>query len=224
MEELVLAVPRDALVTAGLRMGLTRSGPRAVSVLDAIERYGDFLPRSVVERNAGLLQPIPCAIMHHSLKILLLRRNERSKKNALHNRLVIWAGGHVRCEDVSNASSKGDLLLHGLMRELDEEIPFCTPTAAPDFLCLVWSRSLHFGVFYDLPVTPISNSVETNEEFAESGKGTKSGIFVDVGTLKAEFSSLETWSKVICRELLKTEEVPKPGKNMNAQLLPLLIT
>ena len=65
----------------------------------------DYRPREEVENDLGRVQPLPIVVVRNrSGEILRLRRRERRDDNALHNTVVIWAGGHVRSEDAINGN------------------------------------------------------------------------------------------------------------------------
>ena len=87
--------------------------------LFSTDRKGNFLPREVVEEDLDRVQAIPIVVVrNNSGDILRLRRRERNEDNPLHNKVVIWAGGHVRKEDAQN----GEPLLQCARRELEEEL------------------------------------------------------------------------------------------------------
>ena len=79
----------------------------------------DFHPREEVEDNLQRIQALPIVVVRNaSGDVLRLRRREKKKDNQLHDKIVIWAGGHVRRED----SEGGDPLISGAVRELEEEL------------------------------------------------------------------------------------------------------
>ena len=200
----VLAVRRDALVRSGLTTGFT---PRetALEIIEEIYSSGDFRPRSEVEKDPGLLQPIPCAVLHWKNRVLTLERQEKERSHSLHGRLVIWAGGHVDIEDAR--SSNSELLLSCLERELDEEIKLTR--GAPELQGLIFDgRSLHFAVVYDVPGEPPPGGVlEVSEEFRPGSRRSIRGSFVSLNELEKRYDRLETWSKLILSDVLMRTDV-----------------
>src|SRR5207249_232608 len=83
---------------------------------------GDFRPREEVEKDKTRVQALPVVIVRNKKgEVLRLRRRERFSTNPLHEKLVIWAGGHLRKEDRTNGLS----VLACAQRELQEELRLC---------------------------------------------------------------------------------------------------
>ena len=83
----------------------TFRGPKAI-----------FRPREEVESDGAVVQALPVVVVRNADgDVLRLRRREKTSDNPLHDKIVIWAGGHVRCEDADN----GDPLVRCAIRELE---------------------------------------------------------------------------------------------------------
>src|SRR5438309_7083292 len=90
-------------------------GAEALQLADTFINSGKFLPRDEVESNPTLVQALPIVVVRNrSGDVLRLRRREKTEDNPLHQKVVIWAGGHVRQED----STTGGPLLQCAVREL----------------------------------------------------------------------------------------------------------
>ena len=116
IDEEILSYPRS-LVTRTFADRNFISSDRAGQLL----RHGDsdFMPRDQVEADTSRIQPIPIVVVRNaSGEVLRLRRRERTSDNPLHNKVVLWAGGHVRREDAAN----GDPIIRCAIRELEEEL------------------------------------------------------------------------------------------------------
>ncbi len=203
VEELVLAVPRDALVSVGLKNGVTlgeASGPAMGSILN----HGDFLPRSQVERDASLLQPIPCAVIKAGATFLTLRRGEGKKDSPLHGRYVIWVGGHVRLQDSIDGSAEGnDFLIQSLFREVEEELSI--NASAFDFLGLIAPPgALHFAILYESTISPtLIPDVSPNREFLTPKARSKQARFLSMRSLVELYPRLDIWSKLALKEIYR---------------------
>jgi predicted NUDIX family phosphoesterase len=80
---------------------------------------GEYRPRTEVEADTTRVQALPVVVIRNrSGEILRLRRKEKTGKNPLQQKIVIWAGGHVRKE----YSANGNSLIQCAIRELQEEL------------------------------------------------------------------------------------------------------
>lgn len=196
-EEVILAVPRERLAAVGLHAGVTL-GEAAGAAIGSILQHGDFLPRSQVERDASLLQPIPCTVLRAGAAFLTLRRGEANRSSPLHGRYVIWMGGHVRVQD----SSLGrNLLEASLLRELEEELSV-TPNLS-DFLGIIAPPgSLHLGILFDSTISPtLIPDVMPNTEFLTPKARAKRARFLTLPDLAALYPRLDIWSKLVLRDV-----------------------
>ena len=213
-EQYVLAVPRDALVAAGLVAGFTPP-EQALDIIGRALDAGEFLPRKRAEHDQSWLQPIPCGLVHSDCRILVLERQEKSKNHRLNRRLVLWAGGHVDFEDALRG--RQDLLPRSLRRELSEELDL--KTGSPQLLGVVYDgHSLHFGVVYDVPaLAPKEGTVGASSEFRLSKRTSPSGYFLMLEDLDKRYDQLEPWSKLILTEVLGRRH-PSSSETSLAQL------
>lgn len=186
------------------------TGEAAIKVAGRFVKSGVYVPRAEAEGSKNLLQALPIVIVRNkSGRVLQLRRREKSPDNPLNDRIVIWAGGHVRKEDATNGNSP---LIHGALRELHEELRL---GLEPDSLQLVGaiysdlggSTSKHVAIVYQW--TAESDDVDivlSGTEFFERRGTSLSGKFVELKELVASLSkteqTLEPWSELIVREIL----------------------
>jgi hypothetical protein len=115
LQEDILHLPKAKVrqVFAGKAFLLKDAAAQLVSLF---HDEGKFLPREEVETNAALVQALPVVVVRNATgQVLRLRRRERTVDNPLHEKIVIWAGGHVRKEDAIT----GPALLNAMSRELD---------------------------------------------------------------------------------------------------------
>lgn len=216
-EELVLGVASESLAEAGFAHGVTL-GEAAGGTMATIYREGQFLPRSSVERDPSLLQPIPCTLIRAGSGFLTLRRGESSRSSPLHGRSVIWVGGHVRLED---SKEREDFLASALAREVEEEL-----AAAPaeyEFMGLVAPQnSRHFAVLYQTRITEaLLDEMSPNEEFLQQKGRSWQAKFSTVRDLHEMNRRLDLWSRMILSDVLGRRsrvagpQLPLPTDNRN---------
>lgn len=183
----------------------------ANDALQVVEKFvGDpmFLARSHAESDIGKVQALPIVIVRNKNgDILRLRRKEKDGSNDLHQRIVIWAGGHVRKEDKEN----GDPILFGAIRELEEELRLAVN---PNELALKGAihanvtegTRKHVALVYEWRAS--TDEVEialSNAEFFERKGNSLSGRFVSVETILAEHQEgklKEEWSNQIVKNFI----------------------
>ncbi len=169
---------------------------------------GEFRPRFEVEADAKVVQALPVAIVrNHSGDLLRLRRRERDSKNPLHDKIVLWAGGHVRKEDALN----GDTLKHALARELHEELRLDVDKTELSLLGCIYTPSngksaRHVAIVYEwrAQTDDVAVSLSTAEFYERRGTSL-SGTFVSIGDLKKAVGAKEIsepWSVEIIQKLL----------------------
>ena len=83
-----------------------------------------------------MVQALPVVVVRNrSGSILRLRRRERRYDNPLHEKIVIWAGGHVRKED----DFDGNSIKQCAVRELQEELRLSVEEEELKILGAVWN-------------------------------------------------------------------------------------
>ena len=168
----------------------------------------DFRPRHEVEEDKSRIQALPVVIVRNkSGGVLRLCRREKKHDNPLHNKIVIWAGGHVHCEDAVN----GDPLIHCAIRELAEELRLQIEAPSLRLIGAVYfdnggKTSRHVGIAYEwrAPTDDVSIVLSRSEFFERRGTSLK-GSFSSVDDLIKEIESKtlkEPWSVELVRESL----------------------
>ena len=120
ISEDILTCPREAVTQAFSEKNFI-DGSLASGLVGQFREYtdDDFRPRDEVEKDSSRIQALPIVIVRNaSGDVLRLCRREKRSDNPLHEKSVIWAGGHVRREDAVN----GDPLSYCAVREIDEEL------------------------------------------------------------------------------------------------------
>ncbi len=209
LREEILFAPR-AEIAAVFDQRISLRSADAGAVMQCFWKHGEFLPRDQVERNPDVVQALPVVIVRNkSGAILRLRRKEASRDNPLHEKLVIWAGGHVRSEDGSN----GEAIVRCAVRELQEELRLSIEPTELRFLGGVFIQkgertSKHVALVYEWTAeTDDVAIVLSTAEFFERRGTSLSGRFVNLDDLIADVieSSIEPWSLEIIREFLAAD-------------------
>ncbi len=199
LDERILAIPKKAIEDIyGSNSFVPNEGKIEIDSL--IKAEGEYIPRSKVERSDDYVQLIPCGIIEHEGNILLLKRKENDTQNRLHEKYVIWAGGHVRKQDISD-----DTLATGIKRELAEELfiksqyTISKPIGFVHFDNNPKTRR-HLGVIYKISLSDneVALGLDQTESKERRGKSV-SGTFQSLNDLKSYIVGMEEWSKSILR-------------------------
>lgn len=168
----------------------------------------NFRPRDEVEEDGSRVQALPIVIVRNANgEVLRLRRREKTDANVLHNKIVIWAGGHVRREDAVN----GDPLIHCAVRELEEELRIQIEPSSLRVIGAIYfdnggRTSRHVAVAYEwrAPTDDVSVVLSRSEFFERRGTS-RSGNFASVNELAEDVENKkleEPWSVELIREYL----------------------
>jgi predicted NUDIX family phosphoesterase len=168
----------------------------------------DFRIRDQVEDDKSRVQALPIVVIRNADgDVLRLRRRERTSDNPLHDKVVLWAGGHVRREDDDN----GDPLIRCVARELEEELRLQIRLSDLVPIGAVYfdnggSTSKHVAIAYEWrSVTNDVSVVLSRSEFFERRGTSLSGSFAGVDKLVADVRTKrlkEPWSVELIREHL----------------------
>ncbi len=195
------------------------TGQAAIAVAEHFAKSGSFVPRADAENSKDLLQALPVVVVRtKSGGVLQLRRREKSVTNPLHERIAIWAGGHVRKEDATNGNS----LISGALRELQEELRLSPEPESLELIGTIYSdvggsTSKHVAIVYQWTApTDEVDVVLSGTEFFERRGTSLSGKFVAVAELldyiAADGQKLELWSELIVRKMLSGGRAPADGR------------
>ena len=136
LREDILSIPKREVADSFQRQ---RSLPAEAAKLlvEKFNRMGSFAPRDEIEKDKSRTQALPVVVIRNKRgEVLRLRRKERSDENPLHEKVVIWAGGHVRKEDQAN----GDSMLKCALREVQEELRLTSDPHEPKLRGAVYSE------------------------------------------------------------------------------------
>jgi predicted NUDIX family phosphoesterase len=208
LREDILFLPREAVIQifAGKKC---LNDSKAASLVEMFVKSGNFKPREEVEADKTSIQALPVVVVRNKGgDVLRLRRKERSDKNPLNEKIVIWAGGHVRREDEANGAS----MLQCALREIQEELRLSLEPHELKLQGAVYSElggegtQKHVAIVYEWKAeTDDVAIVLSTAEFFERGGTALSGTFVPLNDLIQDVEAgkiSEEWSVEIVRELL----------------------
>jgi predicted NUDIX family phosphoesterase len=175
-----------------------------------------FRPREEAEKNGELVQALPIVVIRNKTgDVLRLRRKERDGENPLHEKIVIWAGGHARKEDKAN----GETLVQCAIRELQEELRLSLEADELQLRGAIYfdlnpKSARHVAVLYEwkAQADDVAMVLSTAEFFERRGTAL-SGTFVSLKSLIADVESEkidEPWSVEIVREILAKGKLNLP--------------
>lgn len=191
---------------------------------DQAERFirsdrSDFRVRDEVEKDKSRVQALPIIVVRNADgDVLRLRRREKTSDNPLHDKVVLWAGGHVRHEDDANC----DPLVRCAVRELEEELRLqigmsdLVPVGALYF-ANGGSTSQHVAIAYEWrAATNDVSIVLSRSEFYERRGTSLSGQFASVDKLADDVRARrlkEPWSVELVRKHLARASFDE-GRNL----------
>jgi len=210
LDEEILSVDKTQFLAAMAdRPVLLADDAETLVQLFALE--GTFDSREIVEQDLSRVQALPVVVIRNkSGEVLQLKRREKDTRNALHEKIVIWAGGHVRKEDSAN----GRTLAQCAVRELQEELRLRVDHDELKLLGAIYDGgagnvSKHVAIVYEWHATSDDVNVVLNAtEFFERRGASQSGRFIGMPDLLRcveEDQVVESWSVKIATELLKDQ-------------------
>ncbi len=212
LREDILSLPRaEVKKLFGTKRCLSTA--EATALVAAFNKAGNFAPREQVEADKSRVQALPVVVIRNkSGDVLRLRRKERYDDNPLHEKLVIWAGGHVRKEDQIN----GDCLIQCALREVQEELRLSIDAHELSLQGAIYSElgersAQHVAIVYEWKAATDDIAVVlSSAEFFERRGTSLSGSFVPLKDLALDVDKekekgrkvTEEWSVEIVREIL----------------------
>lgn len=172
---------------------------RKLQILNAILENHTFMPRNVAEYDYDFKQVIPYVIMRHDTSYMLLKRTSKQTESRLHDKYSLGIGGHIN--PILTTSLAGDIILHGLFKELNEEVLIKKPGKL-EFLGVINDESssvsrVHLGLVY------IIELLSSQYKILESEK--MSGQWASADELAAYYDMMETWSQIVYDNFVLSE-------------------
>ncbi|HVC22688.1 MAG TPA: hypothetical protein VNH82_04590 [Candidatus Dormibacteraeota bacterium] len=191
--ELVLVVPRERAMPAGSWNGLKLGG--VAELLQVIEEWGEFRPRSSVEGEPEWQQVIPHLVVRDGPRILTMRRLRAGSEPRLRGQVTIGVGGHINAGDGDRRAAWRT----GCLREWGEEV-VCDQELSGHAVGLLKDDAgavgqVHLGVL--ILVDAASAAVEVRERDKLEGR------LLPVDELGVYYLEMETWSQFVYDALLQ---------------------
>jgi len=193
-----------------------------INNISAIENQPlNFLARAEVEKQ-DVIQPIPIAVVTNvdKSKVLILKKQEKSisKNSPEKDKLLIYAGGHMRKEDKLEDDSDNvlDIAKNTLSREIKEELGLSImPDETEPFLIYSPENEIskkHLAICYVITADLENTKFRLdNREIVQKKGKTKSGKIMPIEELLENYKEdLEGWSKYILGEIFDIEKYRKP--------------
>lgn len=184
-DELILVVKRDTLFPEGAWTGMKKVD--VTHYLELIRNHQEFMPRSHMETDPTYKQIIPYLVYEYQDRYFLMQRQAQASEQRLQNKYSLGIGGHIRQEDMTNAS-----IVDWARREFHEEIDFSGSfTIKPLGILNDDSNAVgqvHAGFVFLLKGD--SPTIKVKSEL-------KSGVLLSLEEIRDFYAHLETWSQIV---------------------------
>jgi predicted NUDIX family phosphoesterase len=166
-----------------------------VELLQVIEDWGEFRPRSSVEVEPEWQQVIPHLVVRDGSRILTMRRLRAGSERRLRGQVTLGVGGHINAGD----GDRGVAWRVGCLREWGEEV-VCNQELTGRAVGLLKDDAgavgqVHLGVL--ILVDAGTAAVEVRERDKLEGR------MAPVDELGVYYLEMETWSQFVYDALLQ---------------------
>jgi len=156
----------------------------------AIEHYGQFNSRSLMESDPRYKQIIPYLVFMNNDKVFVMQRKDTASEKRLASKLSVGIGGHIRKEDLL-----GTTIFDWARREFNEEVVY-NDKFEFEPLGIVNDDSnsvgeVHLGFVFLLKGS--TSNIKVKSEL-------KSGEMISLESIK-DLSKYETWSQLVLKAL-----------------------
>ncbi|MEM6909974.1 MAG: hypothetical protein AAF555_00180 [Verrucomicrobiota bacterium] len=190
-QEKVLVVPRSLFEALGSFQGIHTDPEKYLpSFLDPKNNF--FLERAAAEEDPNYKQIIPYALFHHRGRFLHYVRGQAGGEKRLAAKGSLGIGGHINTDDYQEEHLGPATYLHGVAREVKEEIRF-QGEIQQRVVALLNDDSnsvgqVHLGVVHLFDLLADSPQVEPNEAPITDLE------FLSLSELEGRSERLESWS------------------------------
>jgi predicted NUDIX family phosphoesterase len=177
----------------------------ALSLLDSL-RDSPSRPRNDIENDPDSVQLIGAVVIRDDQGRILQMRRHEADKGTLHDKFVVWAGGHVRQEDTEGGQ---DPIKQCAMREVKEELRLHLKDEELTYIGAVYvdeeRAAQHVALVYEWKIPSEDVALAINKfEFVERGGNSLTSALEDIGDVKRQ-NNLEAWSTTILNHLTASE-------------------
>jgi len=185
-DEQILVVPRKKLFDKQYWQGLNTN--TMDELLQIIQENKEFHPRSKMETDPTYKQIIPYLVFTHNKKLFLMQRKASASEQRLKNKYSLGIGGHMRERDLHNGTS----VFSWAQREFHEEVSYNGSLTLQPLGMLNDDSdavgNVHMGLV--LLLTGDTDKIAIKSEL-------KQGTLVEYDTCRAQYDTLENWSKLV---------------------------
>jgi len=169
--------------------------------------------RSVVELTDSV-QPVPIAVFtnRERTKVLVLKKNSKrvSKDSPEKDKVLIYAGGHIRKEDQNGNDRFIDVIRNTFRREIEEELgESITVNSEP---CIIYTPSYnaksakHMAVCFIITMDLDDKKFKPRpEEFIQKSGKSISGQVLEISSVLDHSSDLDSWSCAILSDIFNVK-------------------
>jgi predicted NUDIX family phosphoesterase len=206
----ILVVPRVEIDKLPITEGGCFGDSARAALLECLSGAGTFMRRKDAENNFDYVQIVACGLFMQEENVFLMNRKDKDPKSALFGSNTIWQGCHVAKRDEPDAI---ELLKFRLSERISRTL-FLGPGFGISFAGYCWTpdagtpqdqkSKIHLGVVFHVNIDNPHTVANLKKKEYRRGRGFGlAGRIVKWDELqKAEiFDSLESWSKVISRNL-----------------------
>lgn len=190
INENILVVKRTTLFPANAFHGLQ---PQTDSFIALINQAKEFLPRPAMELDTNYKQIIPYLVFKHKDRYFLMQRQSTSSEQRLKNKYSLGIGGHIRQEDMQNATT----IFDWAQREFHEEVDYAGNFSIKTVGILNDDSNavgqVHLGLVLLL---------EGDSSFIAIRSELKSGQLLTTQQCKTYYANMETWSQIVFDSLM----------------------
>lgn len=162
-----------------------------------------IMRRSDAESNSSVIQAVVISYITYKNQICLFTKHEKFGNKRLHNKKIIWLGGHLQKIDLENLNdcTLQKSITNCLAREIEEEIQISIDVK-PKYTGLVYDKTnpkslQHIGIVFSIDIKDekVFNSLNGKTFIELSGQG----LSLDFVPAKQKYfteniDSLEPWS------------------------------
>ena len=195
-EEMVLVIRRSLFDQLGAFQGLNFDVGRYLPAILSRE-HNFFAPRSAAEKDPGLKQIIPYALLVHAGHVFHYVRGKKAGEQRLVDKGSIGIGGHLNDGDENLFSYDRQAYLAGVQREVEEEV--YVNGAYENTICAILNDDstevgrVHLGIIHVFKLA--SADVKKREAMITQTS------FLTPAELQERRPLLETWSQICADNL-----------------------
>ena len=209
-DEEIIVFPNKFFTSRLNFLGFERDRNKLKVLERILTNHAKVKRRSDAESDINFIQPVIITLLTYKNKICVFMKHEKIGNKRLHNKRMLWLGGHLQKVDIDELPVRTfqKSVTNCLMREIEEEIQISLEIK-PKFEGLVYDKThpkslQHLGVVFSIELKDkkIFDSINGKTFVELSGQGiTLNFIPLDQQYFKENIEDLEPWSSDILNKL-----------------------